>query len=641
MTLCGALLAVVAIGIGTSACRYLDRRRSARLDLRRRCGGPGEHRRPERALVTNRFVVLALVLAPSSVLAADDVANLVLIDGAVAVDRVLPSGKSVSVQLAAPGADDLVAELEFWPTAFDCATPPPRPVSLAMATSGSGATRVLGAVLPPLQVDTRYCLRVTMSRALRNDQLDLVSRAVADGVADQVAWLERCAVATINPIVAGAIANALNAVHPSLGSAGELTTTQTNAVAAALLSAVNTRDSCPKVQDAATAAKLAVAAKQAVDAELEQAYADVKRRIVAAPAKLKAWPAVVVDRAGMLTVVGLREALAGTTDDLERISHQLVSLDAKLAGKIHDLALDDLATRQAAVNGWPVLPPKELPFAINLTAKDPYVFVKRLDAPELWAVLVADAGTSPRIVDQLEQWLSQVPTDDARKAHGLELVNSLLTMRTVADKNRSALEALKAAHAAQDAVGAEIRAAVAAAAKNDVIRNALRMTTIYGSVPMTTAIPAGTDDKASWISPNIGVAVAIPHVDHDGGSGFADPWLVPYAGASIYFQRVDRVIHPRDLVGKTFWQENSFSVGVWLKKPELRQVEVDGVWKSGPVPYLGFGHRFTPYVRLDVGAAFFRYAGRLPTVSDRSLGWAMWIGASIDADVWALVKGKL
>jgi hypothetical protein len=104
---------------------------------------------------------------------------------------------------------------------------------------------------------------------------------------------------------------------------------------------------------------------------------------------------------------------------------------------------------------------------------------------------------------------------------------------------------------------------------------------------------------------------------------------------------VDRVVDFSDLVGDTFWQRNSLTAGFLLSKPSLNGKDVGGPWSTSVVPVVGFGHRVTQYFRVDVGTILFTYADANPVVAGTHWGMAFWLGASLDADVWAAVSGKL
>src|SRR5262249_13004688 len=141
----------------------------------------------------------------------------------------------------------------------------------------------------------------------------------------------------------------------------------------------------------------------------------------------------------------------------------------------------------------------------------------------------------------------------------------------LADDGAAAVEAMRRFRDAEQA-RRDAEAAVGPAPKllvpGETGENPVRRTGVVRHTP--EAAPPQAADKASWIAPTAGVMVAAPLLVAE--HGFADPWLVPYLGASVYFTRVDRVIDVDDLVGpphRLFWQRNSFSVGLVLSRPSL------------------------------------------------------------------------
>lgn len=225
------------------------------------------------------------------------------------------------------------------------------------------------------------------------------------------------------------------------------------------------------------------------------------------------------------------------------------------------------------------------------------------------------------------------PTADRWIAAVTQLADAIAT---ASDDFQHYQDARKASADAETAIPPRLRQLVQTEAMKAVLR---RTEVVRDQPPVATR---ETDDKASWIAPTAGAMIAAPLLLHE--RRFADPWLVPYLGASIYFTRVDRVIDLDDLVGpdpQRFWQRNSFSVGLLLSRPSLRSTAITGPWAADVVPFLGFGHRFTQYLRGDLGAIVFQYSDRIPVITDLHWGLAGWIGVSIDADVWAVFSGKL
>ena len=354
-----------------------------------------------------------------------------------------------------------------------------------------------------------------------------------------------------------------------------------------------------------------------------------------------AWPPAVRQEGDQWSVMPVVDALLAPPAALSELATRLRPVDESLAIAVRSLTtltgaplLARVAEVQALLERPPVKP-REL--SLFLPSEGAFVPVSGLSSPRAFASLLLALRDQPAFV------LTQLSlTEVQHRANGDVTRRWRELIRRVLETNQQAVlrrTAEQAARQARTLVDQKLRTDFDLAVKHASVRRHLRETvSIQG--PLVSGKAAKSDEHASWISPTTGVAVALPFVNDTGAQGFSEPWLVPYLGANIYFKRVDRVIDPDDLVGDTFRQRNSLMVGVLVTKPSLNGTPVSGVWSSGPVPVVGFGHRMTPFIRIDGGVALFEHARRLPTVTDKALSFACWIGASIDADLWALVKGK-
>jgi hypothetical protein len=136
------------------------------------------------------------------------------------------------------------------------------------------------------------------------------------------------------------------------------------------------------------------------------------------------------------------------------------------------------------------------------------------------------------------------------------------------------------------------------------------------------------------------VLVAFPFHHEVDRTGW-EPWLIPYAGVNIYKQRVDRVVPFDELVGSWAAQRLSLTVGALLTRPKINGEQISTPFRdSGIVPVAAIGVRLTSFTRASLGGFFFDYADDNPASAKTHHGGAVWIGLSIDADVWAAVQGK-
>jgi hypothetical protein len=370
----------------------------------------------------------------------------------------------------------------------------------------------------------------------------------------------------------------------------------------------------------------------------QRQVADTLKRL---PLEIRSWPAVVMP--GPPPVAMPLIAVLGQAASLNSVLEHVQLADPVLAADLAALAdassADAPARREALRARLAAPPPQPLPVVLFLPLANRSFRAADLIHPDrIDRSLFDELGRSRELV--LHQLSLLRPPDrvTAQIVQGWTTAVSQLA-EAIATAKADELhydEAKKAREAAEAAIGPQLRLLV----QTETMKALLRKTEIVRD--QTPVASRMTDDQASWIAPTAGTMVAAPLLLHEGR--FADPWLVPYLGASIYFTRVDRVIDLEKLVGtdeELFWQRNSFSVGLLLSRPALRSKTIAGPWGADVVPFLGFGHRFTQYLRGDLGVIVFQYGDRIPVITEPHWGLAGWAGVSLDADVWAVFSGKL
>ncbi|HVV86420.1 MAG TPA: hypothetical protein VHE35_25360 [Kofleriaceae bacterium] len=589
----------------------------------------------------------ALALGPAA--AHANVRASVQPDGAIVFDQELPSGKAVTIELPAAGTDEAGGTVEVWPYDGTCSAFPEgahQARRLGLGTTGTGNDRLLVATLSPLQIQTRYCIVFRVVRGLPDDKVDALAQSVGDVAAMHFDWATQCAEPDIEAKVAGFVADELTrrlaTLQVSPGSTRTVDAAQVGDAATLITALADVRSLCRRVLDNDDALHGAHEAQKAANQALTLAYAQLKS-VVAAPAQVTAWPPAVTEAAAPFTAVPMVEALRLEAAALTRLASRIAPADDALAADLRSLTtLSGTALADAIKplqSRYEKAPPAPRDLMLFLPGRGAYVRASSLATePGAYTAFLEDVGASQDLLQaQLRVLAAHAPHDAALLAGWKLAIGGVYqASRDVgaADAELTRLEGLR------DDLATTLRASMVDAVKKDSVRRLLAMTT-RSTASLPTARPADTDEKASWISLSAGAMVALPIIHDDGHAGVVAPWLVPYAGASIYFHRVDRVIDVGDLVGHTFWQRNSFTVGVWLDKPKLDGNAIAGIWSTGQVPFLGFGHRFTQYLRVDGGAAFFDYTRRLPIVTDKGTGVAAWLGVSLDADVWGLAKSKL
>lgn len=601
------------------------------------------------------LIVSCAVAAPR---AHADTARVVVVGGELRFNRVLPAGKEFTVELPAPGTDEIAGTLEIWPLedgADDCDVAPPfgdkQFHKLGLTTSNTGDNRVLSATVPALQIQQGYCLRLEIERALREDQIAAVAEAVGDRAARRFDWEHRCRESHIEDKVTDFVEaemserlGVLLADVPALAAGAPAAAApypgDLRQAAQRVVSLAKVRELCTSVSDNANAIKQAAAHERAADADATNAN-DALRALAGTPTPVQAWPAAIPESAAPFSAAPLISHLSDPPATLARIAANLSSTDPALADAVRDLTTlsdEPLAAAVKALQARLKTPPRARPLTLFVPSHHRFLPAVTFMDPDVFDEVLRDIVNTQLLDTQLRLIGDQNPRDLTVAQRWLAAIRRVRDTQTEASARAAAVSKLERE---RDQLVTSIRAALVEAVKRESVRRLLRQSTTV-TTPSLTGKPGSTDEKASWVSPTLGVAVAVPWVRDAQEQGFADPWLVPYAGVNIYFRRVDRVIDPGDLVGcDTFWQKNSLQVGLWLKKPRLREEQISGMWDSGPVPFLAVGHRFTPYIRVDVGVSFYEHTRRLPTTTDKAFGFAPWIGASIDADVWAAANGKL
>lgn len=602
----------------------------------------------------------------SGVAHADETATLVITDDHQArLDRELPAGVPVKIQVPVRDADPTRGTLTVYPLLGAGCHDPGRDGTqrreYGMSISGGADARVLEATISPLQIATVYCLDVAYERGLSSDKLAQLADLVA---ATPIAWPDTCTqmvpdsarpgrlrrvaqppatqIATVRAAIEARLTDALGKLRePVSGASARIAvvtrdpTQRIAAAAAALTELLDVPGRC-----FALGARLADEDRAAEDHRLavdrqRQAAAAVKQL----PIDIQAWPAVVVTTGGAPVAMRLFDALGLTAALAPMVAHVDLADPAfaiDLAGMLDAPAADAPGRRNALRNRLAAPPAQRLPIVIYLPTAG-----RSERAEDLFQSPSFDQDFVPELVKLREPIIRQIEL--LERQDRLTAARWTAALLQLADDGAAALEAMRRFTDAERARG-DAEAAIAPALKllvqGETVRNLLRRTEVIRDTPEVAQ--RETDDKASWIAPTAGVMVAAPLLLAE--RRFADPWLVPYLGASLYFARVDRVIDVDHLVGpqqRLFWQRNSFSVGLVLSRPSLRGKTVAGPWAVDVLPFLGFGHRFTQYLRGDLGAIVFQYSDRVPVVAELHWGVASWLGVSIDADVWAVFSGKL
>jgi hypothetical protein len=598
------------------------------------------------------LAVASFVASLASIARAED-ATLVISTERVRVNRALPAGVAIKLSVPIANVDPTNGLIAIYPKSGDiCRKDPSGPQfhEYGASVAGTAGLLHLEATVSPLQIATIYCIEVSYEHGLSTDKLNALAEAMTTTKID---WDSACAVTVPSPTTqrvprdpAEQIERVQARLHRQLTTAlGNLheTSTAPNTTSTSLGAAPDLVDEAVNRLTVLLDVPARCIALERQRADEERAVAEHKRataqqRVAAEAVKklrvdVRSWPTVVLGPAN--TVTRLFDALNhpslinGVVAHVDLADHA-VALDlAELA----DPGVTDAVAKRARLRAKLEAPPAvRLPVVLYLPT-----LTQSTTAADLFGSDMFDRGLLVDLVKNRDIVLRQL---EWLRGDKVIVDHWLAALGKLADEAAAAVDAARAYDAAKRA-RSDAEASIGPVLKqlmlSETIKGQLRRTKLIRD--QVGAAERETDDKASWIAPNAGILVAFPRLLADGA--FADPWLTPYLGASIYGKRVDRVIDVDDLVGDTWWQKNSFTVGLLVTRPKVRGKEVVGPWTGNVVPFLGFGHRLTQYLRFDVGALVFQYSDRVPTISDLHWGIAGWAGVSLDADVWAVASGKL
>jgi len=577
------------------------------------------------------------------------------------INRDLPAGASFKIQIPVPGSDAINGSLLVWPAGDDtaCQGTPSKAAhqrhELGLIASGAGDSRVLEATIPPLQLATRYCVRVAFDQRLPSE---IMNGLVAVVAATPIDWRTTCSHAAREAEVAGKIEHQLADQLQRYGGKVSVSAARVTQAATTIAKLFHIEARCDQIQGVLAHRELIVGQQQRAADRLRTtkrtvlclppSAADAPKPMCAPPAtSLFAWPAVVGKSGTDYQVARLADVLDA---NVARLAAALADAAPGIADELAALASLEPADKAAAAKllraKLAAKPGAAQPLAVFLTTPGHHVDLTGLYETD--AVGLATPAGKQMFADLL----SSLSASRAAVIGQLQLMRAMdrkpadawierLTALGNANQDAEATEHLvDGAEKAVDAVAQGIATALGQVVKTETVKDLLRLTATE-AVQLSSSKAPATDEKGSWISPNIGVLAAAPFIERRGKHGIPTGWLAPFAGASVYFDRVDRVVDLEELVGDTFWQRNSLTVGFLLSAPSLNGKDVTGPWSAGVVPVVGFGHRVTQYLRLDVGAIPFKYVDANPVITSPRWGVALWAGASIDADVWAVVSGKL
>lgn len=597
--------------------------------------------------ILGRVIVCLVLLAGRA--RADDVVGGVLDvrKHKLAFTRLIPADVSQKLSIQVAGSDVASATLDVWPHTSDdpCELTPPADGTtqrqhLALTVGGTADARTLEATIAPLQIATRYCFAVDYERPA-GDSAELV-----DAISHlKVPWQDACGKPDVRAAVTAAVAEAIGPrlARTAYDAKGDGTTLDSKAEVARATPRISKVIVERLDLNAKCNAILHVEAVYAEDLKGLKSAGKAQQDALAAlqklPAKIRAWPVLMVGTPA--TPIRLIDLVASQADvkavlamvgkvapDLEPQLRAYASESDPKAMKIARAALEQRLQQP---------PPNPLEVALYLPSAKQLVVASELATPKQREHLIVELVAAP---DAFDQQLELLGRQDHAVAEAWRPA-----LAALAKDGQAYADADRAVIAARAARETELNNPVSTTLTKDNISKLLVESDVTVGATFSS-VPALADDKASWVSPVAGVLVAAPFIHGLDASRqrvlhASDAWLAPYLGGSIYTCRVDRVIDVGALVGNTTCQRLSITVGVLASTPQINHKDVRGPWSITVVPTAGAGYRVTQYFHADVGVIPFQYANENPAISAYRWGLAIWFGASLDADVWAVIGGKL
>jgi hypothetical protein len=563
--------------------------------------------------------------------------------------RRVPADTTQRLSIQVVGSDVASASLDVWPhiDRSPCETRPSDTSTqyqhLALTVGGTAEARTLEATIAPLQISTRYCFLVSYERPA-GDSAELI-----DAISSiRVPWQDSCGdpdqvrtavkdqvKVAITPKLAGTAYDASGnptALHAAADIAGD-----TERIVKVIVDHLDLNAKCNAINhvEAIYKASLADSTKAGIAQQLPLAA------LAQLPTEIRAWPVVMAGTPAKPTrlidlVVSQANVNTAILADVDKVAP---ALGQPLRAYASEADPTVVPTKRAALEQQFDTPPNK-PIKLGLYLPGSLQFVLASDLVATVAQrsrLLHEVVAAPDVFDrQLELlgWQDDAVADRWRAA--------LLDLAKAGQALDNANKAVAAARAARDT---EIHNPVSTTLTKDNVSKLLVESDVTVGATFSSA-PAEVDDKASWVSPIAGLLVAVPFIRGLDRSGSrvtrgSDAWLTPYLGGSIYTCRVDRVIDVGALVGNTTCQRLSLTIGVLASTPQINHKDVRGPWSVSVVPMAGVGYRLNQYFHADLGAILFQYADLNPAIVDYRWGMAGWLGFSFDADVWAVIGGKL
>jgi hypothetical protein len=212
------------------------------------------------------------------------------------------------------------------------------------------------------------------------------------------------------------------------------------------------------------------------------------------------------------------------------------------------------------------------------------------------------------------------------------------------DVRKGYFAASTAVSSAQAALVARLRAALESPAVRDCFRASDAIFVRAAPDDGQPGASVASDGNGDYVSLDAGAAFAIPT---NPGRAAGSPWLVPYLGVNVYFAP-GHAIDWFHTVGPAYQRLrliSSLTIALSLTSPTVSGVPSRPIgWDHYPL--VGFGFRWTRWLRTGAGLMFYWFGDANPAKSTTYFGVAPYLSASLDVDVigivtrtWRIIRG--
>lgn len=553
--------------------------------------------------------------------------------------RQLPANEDFFLEIPFPGSHEVTGAVHVWPKVIqdqseECQETPPlsgkQVYHFGLMRQGDKDDRVLRARIPKLQVAKDFCIRMEVKSTLDESELRDIATLASAHVLSMLlpsqpidARPKGCPVIQDAPLFEHALGAALK----------EMEINESGAMAARIalgeFVAGQGPKHCGEMQGTAgTLQTLNQEQLPQMKARLAHQTAALRDE-TALPNLAPPGPPVVLGDKDVpqsldhLLVTGSNEALQNAAGQLRTLYPSQPDVQKSLepyAELLLSVARSPEEQRKDAIaNARKALAQRPRPAVFALWIPSSKVFVEL-------ATLRADPERYPP--GEVSASLRERKADFPAKERAL--VDKWIAAFTLVEKAQTALRTGQA-DAAQlqtkvNTAADSLKEALQAAFKAEKVSRALQVSLGPVGVGATSA-DGRTPAYANFASVDLGAALAFPSGGRDG-----EPWFLPYIGLNLYAVPVNREVPLGEMVGSTFFQRASLTLGFTLSTPTIPGRTIKAPF-LGKLPLFAVGYRLTTYTRFVGGGIMYTITDANPAAGSERLVVAPFAGASLDADI--------